>query len=346
MAAITDIVSPRTDYLTVTGESGILVYEDVVLSVGDAVFKTERTTLSTSNLDTGTAFQVGSDYYVYICDNGSDTEAFRISLNTTFPAGFNADSSRKIGGFHFGQCRRHNAITLQPINTAGVERGTGWESNVYSGILPRSVWTMMHRPKCSPEGMVYLTSGIWVDIYLSSPNGAGGLRSAFNELPATGTEGHHWYNFAELLLGSNKRMMTYAEFCECALGAPQGADGNNTNAWAQTTNTARQRTGFVGPAVSSFGCRDTTGNVYEWVDELVTRYDASGANAIQSSWTWHDVFPGYGRAHMNSPNQLVALLAGGAWNVGVAAGPRSVHANLRPWYAGAGSGVRGACESL
>ena len=40
---------------------------------------------------------------------------------------------------------------------------------VYACLLytsvPRSVWTLGHRPKCSPEGMVYLGGGTWVDIY-------------------------------------------------------------------------------------------------------------------------------------------------------------------------------------
>jgi len=348
MSAITDIVSPRTEYLAATGDDTLLVYEDVVLAVGDAVFKTDRLTLDTSNLDAGTSFQMGSDYYVYICDNGGDNEIFRLSLNSTFPNGFNADNSRKIGGFHFGQCRRHNE-KMQPINAAGVERGAGWQSNIFQGIVPRSVWTLSHRPKCSPEGMVYLGSGTWIDIYLSSANGAGGVKSAYNELPTTGTEGHNWYAQNEMLGAAGKRMPSYAEFCRYALGAPAGADNNNTNAWAMTTNTARQRTGYVAPAVSSVGCRDTTGNVWEWMDEFITRYDSgTGAASIQSSFTYRDVLGGadQGQAYMNAGYQLIALRSGGSWNPGVIAGPRAVSCAIYPWNVYTNIGVRGACDSL
>ena len=348
MAATSDIVASTPEYLTVSGDVGIVVVANIVITVGNDVFKTEMTPLNVSHLDAGGAFAVGSDYYVYICNNGTVNETYRISLNSTFPAGFNADNSRKIGGFHYGSCRRINAVTLQPVNASNVERGTGWQGNTYNGIVPRSVWTLLHRPKCAPEGMVYISGGTWADIYLSSVNGAGGLRSAISALPATGTEGYHWLRFAELLAGSGKRMLSLAEWLTVALGAPAGENGNNNNAWAATTNSARQLTGFVANAVSSLGCRDTTGNVLEWLDEISTRYDASGSNAIQTSWTWRDVVGGaeYGQVYMNAGSQIVALNAGGAWDHGVHAGPRCLACNGTPWRVHASWGVRGASDSL
>lgn len=84
------------------------------------------------------------------------------------------------------------------------------ESN---GIVPRSVWTLGHRPKCSPEGMVYLGGGTWVDIYLNSDDGAKGLKSEYGCAPMTGTESMNWYNFVERLAKSGKRLPNYAEFC-------------------------------------------------------------------------------------------------------------------------------------
>ena len=56
-------------------------------------------------------------------------------------------------------------------------------SAVSNGIVPRSVWTLGHRPKCSPEGMVYLGGGTWVDIYLNSDDGAKGLKSEYGCAP-------------------------------------------------------------------------------------------------------------------------------------------------------------------
>lgn len=83
---------------------------------------------------------------------------------------------------------------------AGNVRGEGWKSNVYNGIVPRCIWYQGHRPACDPKGMVYLGNGTGVDIYQSSDDGDGGLQSAYNQLPLTGTEGlncHRELSFAE-----------------------------------------------------------------------------------------------------------------------------------------------------
>ena len=92
--------------------------------------------------------------------------------------------------------------------------------NISNGIVPRSVWTLGHRPKCSPEGMVYLGGGTWVDIYLNSDDGAKGLKSEYGCAPMTGTESMNWYNFVERLAKSGKRLPNYAEFCAYALALP------------------------------------------------------------------------------------------------------------------------------
>ena len=46
---------------------------------------------------TGGSISNGKDYYVYACNN-SGTLVFRVSRASTFPAGFSADTSRKING--------------------------------------------------------------------------------------------------------------------------------------------------------------------------------------------------------------------------------------------------------
>lgn len=223
MANIGDLVTPSAEYLTASGLTSLTVTAGCVVTVGSTgVFKTDATVLSTGNLDAGSAFVVGKDYYVYICDPGSEDldEVYKISLNSTYPDGYNAETSRKIGGFHYGRVRQVSS-KLIPINTAGAEKGSGWESNVASGIVPRSVWTLKHRPKCSPEGMVYAGGGLWVDIYLASSNGVGGVKSAYNATPLTGTEGHNSYDFIDLGLKSGKRLLSYSEWQQAAYGSPQ-----------------------------------------------------------------------------------------------------------------------------
>ncbi len=223
LARITDITAPVAQYIVSSGDNQVKVLAGcaVTIASGAFFFIDADMTIGAESLDTGTAFAVGKDYYVYICDSEDITEQGRlvISLNSTYPTGWTALNSRKLGGFHFGKCRRINAKLL-PVNASGVEKGSGWESNVYDGILSRSVWTALHRPTCKPEGMVYLGGGTWVDIYLSSDDGAGGLASAFGKTPLTGTEGLHWYAFAERALVSGKRLLTYKEFCQAALGSP------------------------------------------------------------------------------------------------------------------------------
>lgn len=349
IAACTDATYPVKDYIRVSGDATLRIEPDCVFSVGErnptSIFVTNETIINASHIDNSLPFMMGRDYYIYICDNSTDDEVFRISLNTTFPQGFNASNSRKIGGFHYGRCRRVNN-RLEPINGVSAVRGAGWEGSVFEGIVPRSVWTLAHRPKCTPEGMVFLGDGTWVDIYLSSTNGAGGLQSAINMLPLTGTEGHNWFAFNEMALVSDKRFLTYAEWCKAAFGSPQGNDGNNINAHSQTTNTARALTGSVANAVSSLGCVDCVGNVWEWLDEFMTLYSATGANAMASN-SWHDVLgAGNGRAHMNAASQLIALSAGGAWSSGVSAGPRAVTCTNVPWAVSTTRGVRCASDSL
>ena len=357
MAMISDIVAPSNEYLYASGANTLDVVEGCVIAVGGAgIFKTASTTLTVANLDVGGAFAVGSDYYVYICDsriNGED-ERYMISLNSTYPNGWNASNSRKIGGFHYGRCRKVDG-NLQPVNGSGVIFGTGWESAVSNGIVPRSVWTLGHRPKCNPEGMVYLGGGTWVDIYLDSDDGAKGLKSAYDCAPATGTEGLNWYNMAERLTRSGKRMPDYSEFCAYAFGSPQGLDDANTNAWTATTNTGRGKTGSVVNAVSAVGCVDAVGRVWEWLDELVTRAEhATNDNHKSQAWGWDTVRTlkagekdyDVGNIYQFYADSLAALFAGGGWNNGSHAGARAVYCDYCPWHVYGAVGVRGACDSM
>ena len=358
LATISDIVAPTSQYLYASGANEITVIEDCVIAVGGAgIFQTGNTVLNASNLDVGAAFSVGCDYYVYICDSRQDAqdEQYIISLNSTYPSGWNASNSRKIGGFHYGRCRKIND-NLQPVNSSGAVFGTGWESAVSNGIVPRSVWTLGHRPKCSPEGMVYLGGGTWVDIYLNSDDGAQGLKSEYNCAPMTGTEGMNWYTFTERLMKSGKRMPDYSEFCAYAFGSPQGLDGANTNAWTATTNTGRGTTGSVVNAVSAVGCVDAVGRVWEWLNDLITRAEhATNADYHPTAaWGWDKKSPlrdnatkyDVGNIYQYYAYSLAALIAGGNWNSGVHAGARAVLCYIYPWGVDATIGVRGACDSM
>lgn len=358
MATISDIVAPSNEYIYASGANELTVVEGCVIAVGGAgIFKTANTILTAANLDAGSAFAVGKDYYVYICDSRIDSadEKYVISLNSTYPTGWNATNSRKIGGFHYGRCRKADS-NLQPLNGSSVIFGTGWESAVSNGIVPRSVWTLGHRPKCSPEGMVYLGGGTWVDIYLNSDDGAKGLKSEYGCAPMTGTESMNWYNFVERLAKSGKRLPNYAEFCAYAFGSPAGLDNANTNAWSANSNTGRGVTGSVVNAVSSVGVVDAVGRVWEWLDELITRAEhATNADYHASvAWGWDKKSPlntgeksyDVGNIYQYYAYSLAALIAGGRWGRGANCGARAVGCDDYPWSVNTSVGARGACDSL
>ncbi|MFA9375746.1 MAG: SUMF1/EgtB/PvdO family nonheme iron enzyme [Lachnotalea sp.] len=343
MATISDLVAPSAEYMTATGDTEVTLASDCVIAIGTTgVFKTDGAVISIANLDTGSSFTLGKDYYVYICDPGSEDldEVYVISLNSTYPTGYTAANSRKLGGFHYGIVRCVSS-KLNPINTGGTEKGSGWESNVKSAIVPRSVWTTHHRPKCSPEGMVYVSSGLWVDIYLASSNGIGGVQSVYNATPLTGTEGYNSYDFIDMGLKTGKRLLSYSEWQQAAYGSPQGEDGNNTNAWTATTNAARTATGIVVKSVSAIGCRDCVGNVMEWLDELSYRYDGT------QSFSWKDVLgEKNGQIYTEGICGLTRLIAGGYWQHGVHAGCRTVTNDFAPWAGASAIGARFGCDSL
>ena len=90
MATISDIVAPSNEYIYASGANELTVVEGCVIAVGGAgIFKTANTILTAANLDAGSAFAVGKDYYVYICDSRIDSadEKYVISLNSTYPTG-------------------------------------------------------------------------------------------------------------------------------------------------------------------------------------------------------------------------------------------------------------------
>lgn len=343
MGAISDIVAPEKKYIQYSATGKLTVLHGAVIAVGEtAVFRTEETELSTSNLDGASSLEHGKDYYIYICNNGIDAsnEVYLISENSTFPNGDEWDdtNTRKIGGFHYGYVRNVNEYG-QEINTSGSVRGSGWESNVREDIVPNSVWTALHRPKCEPSGMAYLGNALWGDIYTASDNGANGLQSVYGATPITGTEGLNWYIANEKAARVGKRLPSLAEFLVGTEGNPQGLDGSNTNGHAATTNTARTVLGKIKNAISVKNIMGLCDNVWKWLDEFIL-------DPVATTWAWQDVIPGYGQIYMPSVTAVHALIGGGGWGSGVRCGSRAVYCDASPWNVSTGVGVWCVCDSL
>jgi formylglycine-generating enzyme required for sulfatase activity len=324
------------------------------------------------NLDTGDTLSHGKDYYVYITLTGT-TIAIVVSLNSTYPDGFNANNSRKIGGFHVGHIRKVSDDGLWvPIDSAGNKfgsSGTKWQDNVATGIVPNSVWDLKNRPRVISPGMVKINENLWEGIYIPSVDEAitfmagtnglsvaeGKLKIAYGELPATGTEGLNQFNFNELAARQGLRLLSYDEWMQGAFGSPQGEDGSNNYGWTKTTNTARCRTGCqVDPstgdfdnvngvkpyAISAKNVVDCAGNVSEWTKTF--SLDFSSTN-----WNWQNVLgANQGQAYLPNSDGLRALRCGDFWANGVHCGPRTVGGDNFPWDVSSVIGARLACDSL
>lgn len=343
MAAISGVVAQEKEYIQYSAANTLTVIPGVVIAVGEnAVFKTEETTLSVANLDGASSFEHGADYYIYICDTGNDSqnEVYLVSPNSTFPDGDEWDdtNTRKIGGFHFGFVRNTNEYG-QEINASGTVRGSGWESNVREDIVPNSVWTTLHRPKCDPTGMAYLGNNIWGDIYNAQDDGGQGLQAVYGGIPITGTEGINWYIANERAARVGKRLPSLAEFLVAAEGNPQGLDGSNANGHTAITNTGRTACGKIKNAISNRNIMGLCDNAWKWIDEFCL-------DPIADSWTWRSVMPGYGQIHMPSSTALHAILGGGSWGDGERCGSRAMACSNAPRVINTYFGAWCVCDSM
>ncbi len=315
--------------------------------------QTDWDPLTTANNDGSfTAWALGDDIYIYAVQQASGTALILASKNSTYPTGYDATTSRKIGGCHYGRVRIVDANGI-PIDGAlavyGADLTTPWEANVAEGIVANSVWDLQNRPGCDPTGMA-LVGHIWVDIYLASAlqapvitNGkltAGLPQSAYGATPLTGTEGLNCYNFVELAERAGKRLLTHSEWLQAAEGSPQGNDADNVNAWSDTANVDRTTCGAVTLAVSACNIVDCVGNVWKWSGSQIIRQDGTAA------WAWNDVMTGQGvgQLYMYTPTGLANVTQGGNWSGGAAAGSRCANLGSDPWGVGTSFGSRFACN--
>jgi len=280
--------------------------------------------------DDGTvgSLSLGDDIYVYAVQDASGKAALVASTNTTVPNGYTADTSRKIGGFHYGRVR-----TTAQAYDAGASLSTQ--------IVPNSVWDLQHRPTCDPTGMVEVISGaVWMDIYLASEDGTAWPDtiplSEYNATPLTGSEGYNlYYDYIRLCRNTGKRLPTYAEWIAAAYGVPQGATGNGGR---QNTG---DHSGYGFEAVSSLNMDQPSGNVWQTLADLFDRrHDNDGwkddLNTGKDGGKDHGQWYG---------SDLRIMRAGGNWGSGAEAGARCV-ARSRPWAVGSSIGLRAACDSL
>ena len=216
---------------------------------------------SSSSWDSATyataSSRAGKDFYIYACQPSSGTTPTLIlSANGTVPAGYTATNSRKIGGFH---CECLDVGTVTDENSM----------NGYAAgdIIPYSIWDLKHRPKSSPEGMVYVEPlNVWISIYIMSWDGSK-LVSAYNGVQADGTSAKPFSGteFAEYLAKVNMRLPRYDEFVVFAKGIQEcvnvkGSTDVNTTGGHYTTDNKR--------IISSYGIEDCAGVICQWLSDV------------------------------------------------------------------------------
>ena len=267
--------------------------------------------------------RAGKDFYLY-----ATTSGLKLSDNSTVPTGFDASTSRKIGGFH---CLCLSVGTISGHTLTGFLTGD---------ILPSSIWDLRHRPTCGPEGMVYSDQAdIWADIYLQS--GTAATTASANG--ATITDTRVWMDHVDDLAAVGKRLLWDAEFQVISEGSNQktniagSADPVTTGGHVDTAGRRM---------ISNIGCEDCCGAMLQWLlDQGYRNDDASYLGTL----SWYTL-PGnkgsiYKQGGTGGGTGDVKLLAGGHWSNGTYCGSRSRDASNYRWFAYTTIGARGCARS-
>ena len=276
---------------------------------------------------TNPANRVGKDFYLYAIYSAADVmPRFTLSANSTVPNGYDADTTRKVCGFH---------CLCVDVGTIDGHALTGY---VAGDILPASVWDLYHRPKSEPESMVYdRFSDAWLDIYGDSWDGKK-LVSVYGGIWADGASKKKWHGEASLeqLMRQGKRLPWRYEFQMAAKGSNEqtnikgGADPKKTGGHIDTAGRRM---------VSNIGLEDCCGVLWQWLMDLGF---AGGSGWTDSVYNSEVDSRSYGQTYGN----LFRLLGGGDWNFGAACGSRAADCSNVSAYVDASYGCRGASEPL
>ena len=284
-------------------------------------------------LDTG-SISNGKDYYVYACNN-SGTLVFRVSLASTFPAGFSAETSRKIGGFHT-LCANVGTISGHPLS-----------GFVAGDILPASVWDLKHRPVSEPAGMVYVDSiDKWVDIYLPSGTGVN-TKSVFGGVIS---DARNWMDFVDDGGAVLKQLLSDPEF---QIAAALSNEGTNIADSADPVTTGGHSDTAGRRMISKYGIEDMCGAMYQWLLDQSYRFNGaenhthqvtvSGeaqtvtsdnpSNDVAPTFSWKDQTGGKGKLYTQGTYGDVKMMAGGTYNNATDCGSRGRNVQFYRWLA-------------
>ena len=308
-----------------SGSQTTLTLPDISVRVGGTLvaITAQNVNLSTSgNWDNATyataANRNGKDFYVYALQAGG----FILSANSSYPTGYTASNSRKIGGFH---CLAVAVGTISGHTLSGYVAGD---------ILPRSVWDRFNRSSARQEGTILSRSGMWVDIYLPSVSGST-LVSVNNGTIADGASSpaFHCYKFEQWFARQGMKSISQLEFFAVSDGANQStniAGSADPGTTTGHTDTAGRR------MISNEGIEDLCGVMWQWTRD-------QGGNMTAASWAnaYDGNDSGVGGQHYQAPYRGIL---GGAWADGVFCGSRGSIWNNSPLNLGSYISGRGVAE--
>ena len=270
------------------------------------------------------ANRAGKDFYVYACqpDPTTDTEPVTIcSANATYPSGYTAANSRKVGGFHC-LCVAAGTIAGHPLS-----------DYAQGDILSASIWDLNHRPISAPAGMIYNEDiNLWVDIYLASGTGA----STTSANGAVITDTRNWMDFVDDGHAVKKRLLSDEEFQSIAAGSNEetniagSADPGTTGGHSDTTPRRM---------ISNIGGEDCCGGLYQWLRDQSWRADAL-PDTGDPAWAWYDLPGAKGSLYKQGTHGDVKLRAGGGWNNAAFCGSRYRDASGSRWHTYSDVGAR------
>lgn len=309
------------DELFTPNKTNITIHKNLKINIGgNPYISTIDKVLQLTSLGTLDSLG-GKDVYIYACASSTTEPNFVLSLNSTIPSGYTAETSRKIGGFH---CLCADVGTIEGHTLSGYLKGY---------ILPLSVWDLLHRPVSDSEGMVYIKEiNKWVDIYLCSWSG-NSLESKFGAVICDGVSAtkFHGEGFSEQFRLISKRPLFRNEFATVAKGSNENTNIKNStdpNTTGGHIDTAGRR------MISNYGLEDCCGVLWQWGEDLFDCASADGigwssSNFYLSGYSWQTKSV-YNSAYDSQTygscyGLLRRVFLGARWDDGTSCGSRSAN---------------------
>lgn len=302
------------------------------------------------------ALTAGTDYAIYVCDDGT----IRADSNMSAPSGYTTTNSRKIGGFLYSQTAAGTTVAGGSFATTG--NGMIWtqtDVDRIAGINEWTLWDLKWRPAyADPRSMALVGGRTWVDVYLcntdtavngtskAGSNIASGtalpkIPAAFNGNGTTTYPSLNWWVANELARANKKRLMWEHEFVEAAFGV---TENQSIDATASTYPTTQRNAGYT----SKYGIEQASGHHWTWGQDSNFYSEAASPAGSNKQVTGNTGATGSQRGEIYTFGTygLVRALFGGTRTNGAASGSRASNWYNYPWDSGWSIGLRAASDHV